>query len=116
MHRAVQSLTMRIERILLERLVPAVYGDREPVEVAALHLPGEPVPAAEALGAQYEPFAVGDRWGPPWSTTWFRFRGQVPDRMRGRRAGIPLGGPGVHARRPAAEGHRAPHRLRAGRA
>ncbi|OJV59627.1 MAG: alpha-mannosidase [Cellulomonas sp. 73-145] len=103
MHRAVQSLTMRIERILLERLVPAVYGDREPVEVAALHLPGEPVPAAEALGAQYEPFAVGDRWGPPWSTTWFRFRGQVPDRMRGRRVellvdlGFERSGPGFRS-------------------
>jgi alpha-mannosidase len=30
-------------------------------------------------------FAVGGRWGPPWGTTWFRFRGEVPSAWAGRR-------------------------------
>ncbi|UNX56277.1 glycosyl hydrolase-related protein [Georgenia sp. TF02-10] len=84
MHR-LSSLEGRIERTLLERLVPAVYSGAVPVEVAAVHLPGEPVPAAEAIAMAYTPFAVGERWGPPWSTTWFRLTGRVPEAMRGRR-------------------------------
>lgn len=85
MHKSVSSLTERIERILLERLIPEIYGDRERVAVAAVHLPGEPVPVSDALGMTYAPFEVGEPWGPPWSTTWFRFSGRVPDRMRDRR-------------------------------
>src|SRR5258705_13150718 len=27
---------------------------------------------------------VGDRWGPPWSTTWFHVRGRVPDEWAGK--------------------------------
>src|SRR5579859_1445699 len=30
-------------------------------------------------------FHVGDRWGPPWSTTWFHVRGRVPGEWRGRK-------------------------------
>jgi alpha-mannosidase len=39
---------------------------------------GEPVPVREALAATYDPAQVGDRWGPPWGTTWLRVRGLVP--------------------------------------
>ena len=28
---------------------------------------------------------VGERWGPPWATTWFRFTGEVPATWSGRR-------------------------------
>ena len=33
----------------------------------------------------FAPVRVGDRWGPPWSTTWFHVRGRVPDAWQGRR-------------------------------
>src|SRR5215467_13083875 len=33
----------------------------------------------------FEPFHVGDSWGPPWSTTWFHVRGRVPDEWASRR-------------------------------
>jgi alpha-mannosidase len=39
----------------------------------------------EAAAAPYEPFAVDTPWGPPWGTTWFRMRGQVPAEWAGRR-------------------------------
>ncbi|MPV36645.1 alpha-mannosidase [Georgenia subflava] len=100
MHRSVSNLTERIERTLAERLVPAIYGSAVPAEVAAVHLPGEPVPAAEAIAMEYAPFAVGQPWGRAWSTTWFRLRGEVPETMRGRRVellvdlGFGTGGPG----------------------
>jgi alpha-mannosidase len=31
------------------------------------------------------PIKVGDPWGPPWSTTWFRVRGRVPKHGAGQR-------------------------------
>jgi alpha-mannosidase len=46
--------------------------------VSALHLHGEPIAAAEALGREFESFAVGQAWGGMWDTTWFRLRGSVP--------------------------------------
>jgi alpha-mannosidase len=63
------------------------------MEVSAWHVGGEPVPAAAAIPglddsafrADYRPFAVGERWGRPWDTTWFRLRGSVPRPARGRR-------------------------------
>ncbi len=39
----------------------------------------------EATRGVYRPFGVGDAWGPPWSTTWFRVRGRVPDEWAGQR-------------------------------
>ncbi len=48
--------------------------------------PGEPVPVAEALAAPYEPFALGEPWGRPWSTSWFRaIRRRYPPEWAGRR-------------------------------
>src|SRR4051794_8385902 len=85
MHRDLSNLTVRIQRALDQRLIPAVYRDVEPVTVEAAHLPGEPVPSEEALGLDYAPFAVGAPWGRAWSTTWFRFTGSVPRRMQGAR-------------------------------
>ncbi|HLH29101.1 MAG TPA: hypothetical protein VKW77_09295, partial [Acidimicrobiales bacterium] len=42
------------------------------------------------------PFAVGDPWGPPWDTTWFRLRGRVPEEWAGRpvRLGFAVGNAG----------------------
>ena len=62
----------RVRRLLAERIEPAVERRVLPLEVAAWHAPGEPVPFAEAADAEYAPFAVGTAWGAPWSTTWFR--------------------------------------------
>jgi alpha-mannosidase len=103
MHRSLANLTLRIERTLHQRLLPALYRDVEPVHVEAAHLPGEPVPASEGLAMTYQPFAVGQPWGRAWSTTWFRFTGVVPERMRGGRVellvdlGFGTGGPGFRS-------------------
>ncbi|NAZ77332.1 alpha-mannosidase [Kineococcus sp. T13] len=84
MHDQRSTTEARLERAVAQRIAPAVHAPGEPVEVAAWHAPGEPVPVAEGLAADFEPFAVGRAWGPPWSTTWFRLRGQVPQRFAGR--------------------------------
>jgi len=69
----------RIRRTISDRIRPHLHGPGRPLEVTAWHVPGEPVPVAVARDADYAPFQVGDRWGAPWGTTWFRLRGQVPD-------------------------------------
>jgi len=61
--------------------------------VTAWHVDGEPVPPAVAIPgldpaayrADYQPFPVGEAWGRPWSTTWFRMRGSVPESARTQR-------------------------------
>jgi alpha-mannosidase len=71
-------------RRTLGRIRPAVYSARADLEVAAWTAPGEPVPVADGLLAPYTRIRVGDRWGPAWSTTWFRLAGEVPAHWAGR--------------------------------
>ncbi len=73
---------------------PAIYAWCAPLEVSAHHLHGEPIPAIEAVGRPFTPFEVGDAWGGAWDTTWFRFRGWIPDSWAGAEvvALIHLGG------------------------
>lgn len=74
----------RLNRVLGERIWTAVYRDAVPLRVERWNAPGEPVPVREALAAEYAPAAVGDAWGPPWGTTWFRLSGRVPREWAGR--------------------------------
>ncbi|MEV8403531.1 alpha-mannosidase [Streptomyces niveus] len=95
MHDRRKSGEARTAHFLDHRLRPALYTARLPMEVGAWHIPGEPVPVDVALRAGYAPFVVGERWGGgPWSTSWFRFTAEVPERWAGRRveAVIDLGG------------------------
>ncbi len=103
MHDDRELIEGRLDRMLRQRIRPAVYSAHVPLTVEAWHAPGEPVAPADGLAATYSPTSVGDRWGPPWGTTWFRFAGQVPDEWTGRtvEAVIDLGfssdGPGFAA-------------------
>jgi alpha-mannosidase len=103
MHDDRQLIEDRLSRVLRERIRPAVYSHALPLAVEAWNSPAGPVPPADGLAAEYSPASVGDRWGPPWGTTWFRFTGQVPAGWAGRtvEAVIDLGfgqdGPGFAA-------------------
>ncbi|WP_406404238.1 glycosyl hydrolase-related protein [Streptomyces sp. NBC_00879] len=85
MHDERRRIEERVARILEQRIQPAVYAAALPLSVTAWEAPDEPVPFAEAASQTYEPFAMGTRWGPPWGTTWFRVRGEVPASWAGRR-------------------------------
>src|SRR3954447_8267958 len=74
----------RIDRVLRERLRPAVYADEIPLTVEVWHAPGEPVPVSEGLNASYSPTRPGAAWGPPWGTSWFHITGSVPEDWAGR--------------------------------
>lgn len=75
----------RIERILKQRIRPAVYAERIPLTLAAWEVPDEPVPVTEALRQPYERFERGTPWGRPWSTLWLRATANVPAQWAGRR-------------------------------
>ncbi|MFI0902381.1 alpha-mannosidase [Streptomyces sioyaensis] len=119
----------RLERALRQFIRPAQYAARVPLRLSVWHAPGigvspghggppcsngaeslgeqsrawGTVPVGEALAAAYEPFAVGEAWGPPWSTSWFRLAGRVPQEWAGRRVeavidpGFSGDGPGFQA-------------------
>ena len=78
------SRTERVRR-MIALLGPAVYPQRVRLSAERGPVSDEPLPVAEALAATYVPAAVGDRWGPPWWTTWFRFTGVVPADWAGQR-------------------------------
>lgn len=84
MHDERRRIEERVERVLHQRIQPAVYTASVPLEVEAWEVPDEPVPFAEARTATYRPFAMGTPWGPPWGTTWFAVR-EVPADWSGRR-------------------------------
>ena len=85
MHEETSLTVGRVNRVLTERVRPAIHSARVPLEIAAHQLPGEPIAPAEGLALEFEPFTAGSMWGPAWSTTWFRVRGSVPAEWSGRR-------------------------------
>ncbi|SNX65190.1 alpha-mannosidase [Streptomyces sp. TLI_55] len=85
MHDERRRIEERVERLHTQRIKPAIYAATVPFDVEAWQAPGEPVSFEEAAAARYEPFAMNTPWGPPWGTTWFRMRGEVPAAFAGRR-------------------------------
>lgn len=76
----------RADRVLRAVLPRARRGPVAEVEIAAHHVGGEPIGIRHAMTAVYEPFSVGQAWGPAWDTTWFRVRGVVPAEWKGKTA------------------------------
>lgn len=83
MHDNTALVRGRIRRFVEERLEPALYAARSRLELAAWEVPDEPVPFAEAVGHDFEPFSLGSSWGKPWGTTWFHVTGEVPAEWAG---------------------------------
>ncbi|MFD8012398.1 alpha-mannosidase [Streptomyces sp. NPDC058955] len=90
MHSNQRLVEQRLKRVLRERVRPAVHARTAPLQVAVWDVPGEPVPVAEGLAAPYRPVAVGHRWGPAWSTSWFRITGRIPEEWAGQRVEVVL--------------------------
>ncbi|MFF0431522.1 alpha-mannosidase [Streptomyces sp. NPDC004327] len=85
MHSRQRLVEQRLKRVLTERIRPAVHARAVPLRVEIWDVPGEPVPLAEGLAAPYRPVSVGHRWGPAWSTSWFKVTGRVPEEWAGQR-------------------------------
>ncbi|MEV0223528.1 glycoside hydrolase family 38 C-terminal domain-containing protein [Streptomyces sp. NPDC050704] len=85
MHDERRRIEERVQRVHDQRIKSSIYAASVPFEVEAWQAPGEPVSFEEAASASYAPFAMDTPWGPPWGTTWFRMRGQVPAEWAGKR-------------------------------
>jgi alpha-mannosidase len=68
----------------LNQLFAAIHPQSRPLEVEAYSVRGAPIPYTEAVRGKYRPFRTGDRWGAPWSTTWFRIHAHVPQEWTGQ--------------------------------
>lgn len=98
MHDHGPVLDARVRRHLDEKIWPASLSLVAPLEVAVAPLTdasdstalnatpgvvgqGEPITIDQALALDYQPFEIGQPWGPAWGTTWMRFSGQVPPEL-----------------------------------
>jgi len=79
-----QRAAKRIRELAQRAIGPAVYSAATPLQVS-VHQCAERIGAEDARGRVFVPTEIGWRWGPVWSTAWFRVRGIVPAMMRGRR-------------------------------
>ena len=84
------SILSRARELLVGAVEPAVFSPVVPLDIAARHLPGEPLPYDEAVAGPFEPFDLGGRWGPQWGTTWFHLRGSVPAAWAGEEVALRL--------------------------
>ncbi|MFD4566993.1 alpha-mannosidase [Streptomyces sp. NPDC058467] len=84
MHDDRKLVEARLERVLRERIRPAVHPATTPLAVEIWSTDGEPVSVAEGLAAPTSPVAAGTPWGAPWGTSWFKVTGAVPVEWAGR--------------------------------
>ncbi|GAA5205163.1 alpha-mannosidase [Microbacterium kyungheense] len=89
MHDRSSLARLRVDRFVLERLVPHLYRGSAPLQVTRWDAAGEPVPFDTAAAGEYSPIAAGDAWGRPWGTTWFRVQGAVPGEWRDADGALP---------------------------
>ncbi|MFG2176461.1 alpha-mannosidase [Streptomyces niveus] len=85
MHDDRRIIETRIRKLLDRVIRPALYGSTRPLTLSAWFVEGEPVPVADALRADYEPFTLGSTWGAPWATTWLRASAEIPQEWSGCR-------------------------------
>ena len=78
---------LQLTRRRIQQFVPdlsaLVYPLRFPVTLSVFHAPGR-IACDEALRGDYQPLAVGDRFGPLWSTHWIHVTGKIPADWHGK--------------------------------
>jgi len=79
-----QMDAIRFEEFCNDLLKPLAMPHRVDLRVDMAHFPGR-VDPARAMRARTTRVEVGHRWGPIWSTAWFRVRGTMPRAFRGER-------------------------------
>lgn len=72
----------RIEVFARQVLAPAVFPQRVPLR-AEIFQSRAALPYSVAIQGPYTPVDSALRWGPVWSTAWFRVSGRVPDSIAG---------------------------------
>jgi len=78
MFKNARMIEARLNRFVVESLLPSVYPVTVPLSITAWEVPGEPVSFEHAISQKFSEFNVGQSWGLPWGTTWFHVTGEVP--------------------------------------
>ena len=73
---------------LAGRLAGLVYPETLPASSMQVAGPVDRITHAEAMALDYRPVALGESFGPLWSTFWFRLALDVPDAWAGRRVDL----------------------------
>jgi alpha-mannosidase len=77
------DLTLQRIRLFAEDLSALWYPERHPLDLLTWAAPGR-VAWAEAMQGAYRPARVGERFGPAWSTHWFKVSARIPEAWAGR--------------------------------
>lgn len=78
MQAAADHILARAERTLRDRVYAACYLGWHKLDLAIAEPTPDPIPFAQAKAATYTQAGSGTTWGAPWTTTWFRLTGTVP--------------------------------------
>ncbi|MCP4837046.1 MAG: alpha-mannosidase [Phycisphaera sp.] len=81
---------LRFETFADDVLRPLATPISVPLQVSVASFEGRPRPdeVAAMSDDSFVPVEPGWRWGPVWSTAWFRLRGSVPTSMKGKRVDL----------------------------
>lgn len=77
------DITRRRIKQFTDALREKCYAQRAPVRLF-VHGPTDRIPYAEAMQGEFLPTNVGEKFGPPWSTHWFRVGIDVPAAWQGQ--------------------------------
>jgi alpha-mannosidase len=77
------EITKRRIKQFTDRLRDKLYTDRAPVGLT-VYGPTDRIPYAEAMQGTFRPAHIGEKFGPPWSTHWFKVDIDVPAAWRGK--------------------------------
>uniref|UniRef100_A0A3P9LWC2 Mannosidase, alpha, class 2C, member 1 n=1 Tax=Oryzias latipes TaxID=8090 RepID=A0A3P9LWC2_ORYLA len=61
-----------------------LYGDSCPLQSIASFISPKRIPFSEASTQKFEPYTVGDTFGPTWWTCWFKVTLTIPESWRGK--------------------------------
>ena len=74
----IEFAAINAEHLATELLGPAIFAASTPAQVTAWQS-ADRVDFDTALGMPHEPVQPGWRWGPVWSTAWFKVQGNMPE-------------------------------------
>lgn len=83
-HRVTTPAMQRARRLLNQRVQPLVVSQSLACTVQATGELFETVSSQAAMKLPLTSFAIGDRWGKPWHTVWFKLTVTVPAELAGQ--------------------------------
>jgi len=83
MQKHVDLTLQRIQLFTERRLSGRLYTAKAPVQLSVYSAPDR-IPYAAAMQGKYVPTSVGNKFGPDWSTHWFRVEIEIPAEWAGK--------------------------------